>query len=141
MADDRQLSKSIYLYVYTCYIILQLLHLQFDIVIMPFNNSLRHRRSNIVLPLCLVCNDSHRSKSILKCDFLSVQKSKLLHMCCLIELPFGCHKSPELSKSDYYWTQNIDKKYIIEIIRNATLPNNSSFYSNIKKIWKSGFCF
>ena len=89
---------------------MQLLHLQFDIVIMPFNNSLRHRRSNIVLPLCLVCNDSHRSKSILKCDFLSVQKSKLLHMCCLIELPFGCHKSPELSKSDYYWTQNINKK-------------------------------
>ena len=120
---------------------MQLLHLQFDIVIMPFNNSLRHRRSNIVLPLCLVCNDSHRSKSILKCDFLSVQKSKLLHMCCLIELPFGCHKSPELSKSDYYWTQNIDKKYIIEIIRNATLPNNSSFYSGIKKIWKRGFCF
>ena len=41
----------------------------------------------------------------------------------LIELPFCCHKALELSKSDYYWTQNINKNYIIEMIRNATLPD------------------
>ena len=116
---------------------MQLLHLQFDIVIMPFNNSLRHRRSNIVLPLCLVCNDSHRSKSILKCDFLSVQKSKSLHMFYLIELPFCCHKALELSKSDYYWTQNINKNYVYH--RNDKECHfaryvSSCFYSGIKKI-------
>ena len=30
----------------------------------------------------------------------------------LIELPFCCHKALELSKSDYYWTQNINKNYV-----------------------------